>query len=219
MINENLLKLIKYYTTKKTDEFLKELSSLSKPTLISVFCDLLTLYINDKNSSKLREIITAIISDCEILTEKLGYNGFRIETPNTKIFCEIKPKNVNTPCVKKLDGRGQFTDYTPERFEKDKKINLKILISGFIDGKLIYIIEIPFNCLEKHILNKLRKKFGDNLERKKGNYLRTLEFSYLSYKNCEYIELIFLSENIEEYKNCLTKPFYEFLKSLKGEKK
>ncbi|RUM58665.1 MAG: hypothetical protein DSY59_05500 [Persephonella sp.] len=45
------------------------------------------------------------------------------------------------------------------------------------------------------------------------------EFSYLSYKNCEYIELIFLAKNIEEYKNCLTKPFYEFLKSLKEKNK
>jgi hypothetical protein len=32
------------------------------------------------------------------------------------------------------------------RLKRDKKENLNILVSGFIDGKLIYIIEFPFNC-------------------------------------------------------------------------
>ncbi len=47
-MNETPLKAIKLYTTNTGDEFVKFLSDLSKPTLIGLFTDLLTLYMNDK---------------------------------------------------------------------------------------------------------------------------------------------------------------------------
>ncbi|EDP75475.1 hypothetical protein [Hydrogenivirga sp. 128-5-R1-1] len=142
-MNETLLKAIKLYATNTGDEFVKFLNGLSKPTLIGVFTDLLTLYMNDKNSSKLREMITAVISGYEFSTEKLGYNGYKMAAPGgTKVFCEIKPKNTYDCEKKKLNGGGTFNDYTPERFEK---------------GKLLFILEFPFTCLKSKIEYQLKK--------------------------------------------------------------
>ncbi|MGL4347767.1 MAG: hypothetical protein ACRCR9_06790 [Chitinophagaceae bacterium] len=47
--------------------------------------------------------------------------------------------------------KGNFTDYTTERLEKDLKEKLNMLSSGFIDGELQYILEYPFNVLEKRL--------------------------------------------------------------------
>ncbi len=85
-------------------------------------------------------MITAVISGYEFSTEKLGYNGYKMAVPGgTKVFCEIKPKNVDDCEKKKLNGGGTFNDYTPERFEKDIKENPYILASGFAKGKLLFI--------------------------------------------------------------------------------
>ncbi len=76
------------------------MNGLSKPSLIALFIDLLTLYFNDKNSSRLRELTTLWVCGFQPNTEKLGYNGYR-----------IKPQNTDDP-KKKLNGGGSFNDYT-----------------------------------------------------------------------------------------------------------
>ncbi|WP_457601485.1 hypothetical protein [Hydrogenivirga sp.] len=55
-MNDTLLRAIEIYATRSSAEFLSFLNGLSKPTLMSLFTDLLTFYMNDKNSSKLREL-------------------------------------------------------------------------------------------------------------------------------------------------------------------
>ena len=84
-MNATLSKIIKSYSTDKHSKYISELHNLSKDRLIAIFTDLLTTYINDKNSSTLREYLTVLylsqailivliklaIMDSTILLEKL----------------------------------------------------------------------------------------------------------------------------------------------------
>lgn len=60
---------------------------------------------------------------------KIGYNGFKQDTfiPGKTIKCEAKPKNVDTSLksLRKLNGGGNFTDYTFERFVRHLKDQLQ----------------------------------------------------------------------------------------------
>ncbi|GIW23269.1 MAG: hypothetical protein KatS3mg068_2276 [Candidatus Sericytochromatia bacterium] len=170
-MNHELLNVIKKYTIESHNELICYLLEKSKDNIIAMLIDLLTMYINDKNSSTIREIINVVLAaGYEHNMGKIGYNGFKqnINIDGNYIKCEAKPKNINTEefekfkkgqrktCPSKLNGGGNFTDYTFSRFEKDKKENLNMLISGSIDGRLIYILEFPFNY----------HKFLSNLEEK-----------------------------------------------------
>ena len=102
------------------------MNGLSKPSLIALFIDLLTLYFNDKNSSRLRELTNLWV---------FGYNGYRMDADTgRRVDCEVKPQNTDDP-RKKLNGGGSFNDYTLQRFSKDLENNPIILVSGFIFPK------------------------------------------------------------------------------------
>jgi hypothetical protein len=80
------------------------LNGLSKPSLIALFIEL--------NSSKLRELTTLWLCGFQPNTEKLGYNGYRMDADTgRRVDCEVKPQNTNDP-KKKLNGGGSFNDYT-----------------------------------------------------------------------------------------------------------
>ncbi|MEO0224209.1 MAG: hypothetical protein ABIL76_03850 [candidate division WOR-3 bacterium] len=209
-MNQNLYKIIELYATTGFEELVRFLNGLSKPALISTLIDFVTIYINDKNSSKLREILTLKIAGYEPLEEKLGYNGYKLEIGQKgKIFCEVKPQNTITH-KRKLDGGGSFNDYTKERFEKDSKQNLMILSSGFVGGKLIYVFEFPFECIKERLRMQLEKRFPS--ARKKGEYLRSASFSFKHYKDCKDLKVVFCTEKINEFKKFLTRDIYNFLK-------
>lgn len=147
---------------------------------------------NDKNSSTLREFITVSLAGYKHRPEKIGHNGFR---QNTEIggevkSCEAKPQNISSEDTKnkkssrKLDGGGNFTDYTNKRLKKDLTNDLSLLISGFVDGQLLYVFEFPFRfkSFVKRLKIQLKKRFpkGD----KSGQYLRGDRFNYKDYMNC-----------------------------------
>jgi hypothetical protein len=233
-MNQELAIVIKKYSIGNHQELNSYLIGKSKDTLISIFVDLLTMYINDKNSSTIREFITVTMAGYEHSTSKIGYNGFRQDSfkPGRTFKCEAKPKNVNTEefekykrgerktLPSKLNGGGNFTDYTPARLEKDlKEKDLNILVSGFIDGRLIYIIEFPFNSPDfvKNLENKLNKwknklRGSNSL---KGQFLRSADFDYKDFINCKDLKIVYLLNKSEltKYEPYIVKPFYEFLKN------
>lgn len=221
-MNQELANAIKIYSTGLHNELSNYLLNKSKDTLIGMFVDLLTMYINDKNSSTIREFITVSIAGYKHKEGKIGYNGFKQSTyiSGGIIQCEAKPKNIYTCSmpIRKLNGGGNFTDYTFKRLERDKKEkDLNILISGFIDGKLIYILEFPFKYSEfiNHLENQLAK-FENKLKdgrKTVGQFLRSANFDYKHYINCPNVKIIFLLEKskLKEYKKYIVKDFYEFL--------
>lgn len=226
-MNKELAAVLKIYSTDAHERFTNRLVNSSKETLISLFTDLLTTYINDRNSSKLREYVTVVIAGYEHSEGKIGFNGFKQNSivGGEPIACEAKPKNFNTEDLRahqegkrskpaKLNGGGNFTDYTYPRFKKDKKKNPHILVSGFVDGKLIYVLEFPFKTksfiakLEK----QLRKQFSDKIHIK-GRYLRSASFGYQDYIYSNGIKVIFLlsQKELGAQRMYFSKKFFNFL--------
>ena len=188
-MNEDLLKLIQDFATKDHAEINKSLFGKSKEELISMLTDLLTAYFNDLNSSTLRETVVVRLSGFQPTAEKLGYDGYRQDAASGRVeHCEVKPKNIQSATKAKsrpkLSGQGNFTDYTWQRFHKNLEDNPRMLVAGFIDGRLVYIFEFDFK--EEDFTAKLRavlaRRFpnGENIE---GEYLRSASFSFKNYAN------------------------------------
>jgi len=150
-MNKELAEVIKLYATVSNKDLNNYLLEKSKNTLIALLTDLITMYINDKNSSTLREFLTVTIAGYEHTEGKIGYNGYKQMVYEKPIMCEAKPKNVRSDGKRKLNGGGNFTDYTHERLKRDLKTNLRMLVSGFVNGKLIYILNF------RSIMNSLLK--------------------------------------------------------------
>ena len=110
-MNKELEEIIMKYSIGNHKELVNKLLDKSKDNIISILIDLLTLYMNDKNSSTLRELITVILSGYKHSERKIGFNGFRQTSIGKTLFCEAKPKNFDT-----------------EEFEKYKKKKEKILL-------------------------------------------------------------------------------------------
>lgn len=228
-MNNELSEVIKTYATKSHKELANLLLDKSKDQLIALLNSLLTVYINDKNSSLLREYITVSLAGYIPTETKIGYNGFKqsIEVGGKSIACEAKPQNLNTEDnnqkknPRRLNGGGNFTDYTHKRLARDRKENLNMLTAGFVDGELIYVLEFSFNCLSfvKRLKTQLKKRFpsGD----KPGEFLRSANFTFEHYKNCRKIEIIYLEKKkLEKHKKHLTQKYYDFLiKKMKNETK
>lgn len=70
-MTENLKELIKNLFCKTHQELNAKLLDLSKDDLIAVFNNLLTMYINDKNSSTIREFITVSLAGYSHSIKKL----------------------------------------------------------------------------------------------------------------------------------------------------
>ena len=201
-MNEDLLQLITDYTTKEPAEVSNSLHSKSKHNLISMLLDLLTIYYNDVNSSTMQELVVAILAGYQPNPEKLGYNGFRQNTLTGKVeHCEIKPRNYRRDSTaknpKKLNGGGNFTDYTWARFQEHQAEDLNMLVAGFVDGLLIYIFEFSFNepSFTFQLQKQLEREFPDG--DLTGKYLRSAEFSFSHYKDVESLETIYTASRQE----------------------
>ena len=201
-MNRDLLETINDYATKEHTEISVNLLGKSKDNLVAMLLDLLTTYYNDLNSSTMRELVVAILSGYEPNREKLGYNGFRQNTLTGAVeHCEIKPKNIRSDSTaktpRKLDGGGNFTDYTWEKFERHQKESPNMLVAGFIDGRLIHIFEFSFN--EQSFISRLRERLearfpnGDVI----GQYLRSAQFTFNHYKDAESLKIIYTAPSQE----------------------
>jgi len=213
-MNQDLIQVVIYYATKPHKELNELLLSKSKDNLISGFTDLLTAYINDKNSSSLREFVTVSTAGYQHNSNKLGYNGFKQNSAigGIPIACEAKPKNIQTEgydqrkTKPKLNGEGGFNDYTFDRLQKDFQNNLNILSSGFVDGELLYILEFPFSLVYEHLKTKVPEK------RTIGTYTRMASFNFSHYTGSPKVKVIYLNKNsIQNNKKYFNKKFYQFL--------
>ena len=195
-MNKDLLQLINNYATKEHSEISVNLLGKSKDSLISMLLDLLTTYFNDLSSSTMRELTVAVLSGYEPNPEKLGYNDFR---QNTLIgiteSCEIKLKNIRSDStaktLRKLDGSGNFTDYTLEKFKRHQEEKPNMLVAGFIDGRLIHIFEFSFN--EQSFTSRLQEQFDRHFPNGDvpGQYLRNAQFTFNHYKDAKSLKTIY----------------------------
>ncbi|MCY4042566.1 MAG: hypothetical protein OXF45_01935 [Candidatus Dadabacteria bacterium] len=215
-MNSDLVEVIRTYATKSHSDLNDLLLGKSKHNIISILVDLLTTYYNDKNSSTLREFVVVSLSGFESNPDKIGYNGYKHDGIGKRTkFCEAKPKNVNTNDTKpkRLNGGGNFTDYTWARLRKDKRSNPTMLIGGFVDGRLIYIFKFPFNSkgFISRLEYQLNSKFPDGDI--SGIFLRSASFGFNHYRDARGLEVeIFVSrQELPQYENSITKGLYSFI--------
>ena len=210
-MNRELESIVKAYATLDTKGFVSELNKRSKPTLIGVISDLMTAYMNDLNSSFLRELVTVSLAGYSHIEKKVGYNGMRHNTYGKPEYCEAKPQNVRLDGRRKLNGGGSFNDYTWERFRKDERENPNILTSGFVEGKLVFIYEFPFFCIKERLREQLKRRFPDGDI--PGQYLRSASFTFKHYKDCSDLRNVFVvpAPKLMEYRRYITRPLFEAL--------
>ncbi len=96
-MNKELAEILNLYSTGTHGELSSYLVCKSKDTLIGILVDLITMYINDKNSSTVREFITVTLAGYEHKEAKIGYNGFKQDAfvQGKTLKCEAKPKNFD----------------------------------------------------------------------------------------------------------------------------
>lgn len=231
-MNQELTNVIKIYSTGSHQELSNYLIGKPKDTLIGILVDLLTLYINDKNSYMIREFITVTLAGYKHKEGKIGYNGFKqnVFIPGKTIKCEAKPKNIGSEEFEKfnrvdrktnpakLNGGGNFTDYSLARLERDKREkDLNMLISGFIDGKLVYIIEFPFNFKDlRENLERQIQKWQEKLKGSKstkGQFLRSATFDYRSFIRCPDLKIVYFltKDKLTKYESYISNGFYKLL--------
>ena len=207
-MNHALLNLITTYATRDHAEVRACLLGMSKDLHIAVTTDLLTAYFNDKNSSTLREWVTATLCGYQHQPRKLGYNGYRHDSFGNIQHCEVKPQNCDTSSggdsYRTLNGSGNFNGYTHKRFKKDQRENPALLISGFVDGRLVYILEVPFNTpgIVKTIAKKMDHFLPDG-DKTSHYVIGGANFAFADYKDSPDLKIRYVEplEKLEERAN------------------
>ncbi len=210
MLSDQAAEVIQKFFLEQ-DEFAQWIAHQSSDKLAAVLSEILRLYANDKNSSTLREWVVLRIAGCHQRAEKIGYNGYKGNEPY-----EVKPRNIRSKEQKrKLNGDGNFTDFTDERLEKYTKDAVHVLVAGFVDGNLIYVLEVPFECLQERLRQQLEQKFAR--QRPKGVFLRSANFSFRDYESDRRVRCLFLASNWRIYQDYLTEHFQCYLEGLERE--
>jgi hypothetical protein len=210
-INTRILKLAKAYCTDKS-----ELEKLMADYPVEAKSDILSfleINFNDPNFSSLAEAVPLEICGYNSYGPKHGYDGFLGESYDSAYeYAEQKPKKslIDDDGVVKnqLNGGGGFADYTLTRLERDKLLGdkLVLVISGFANGDLLYVYKVPHNY----------EKFMGRIEERTIKLIadgkRVLpDFSYIHYKDCEDIDIVWLRNDIENYQKYMSGPFYNWL--------
>jgi hypothetical protein len=165
---------------------------------------------NDVNGATFREEMTCVVAGYENIPGKLGYDAKDLKK---KRFVEIKPKNFHESEPKrKLNGGGNFTDFTWARDKKYSDDDVVMCVSGFCHGQLVYVVEFDYNAKDfRHkIRNTVRRSLPDGDV--KGRYCRTVGFSYLDWKQSSPV-VVWSSPNFDAFRNTMSEPFYSYFKT------
>ena len=191
--------------------------TLSKASLIKKrgkhYTNLVDIYLNDLNSSKLRQDVVCNILGMKISNNKLGYDS---EGSND----EVKPKNISSTSKNKSKNKlncvGNYSDLTHKRHKKYVEDNAIIHSAGFIDGQLMYIIKIPYIGIESHFQKTLNEKLPDG--DLPNRYVRSASFGFKEIKNCQTVEIEFVRENVDDYSSFIVKELYNYIKEKNDDK-
>jgi hypothetical protein len=152
--------------------------------------NLILSYLSDKNSSTLREAITANICGYKWSSEKLGYDAF---DESRQLPVEIKPK-LKTKSG--FNGNGNFSDLTPEKVNEMLQNNLIMVSSLFHNSQLIHVIEFPFLVIHPVIEKQVFEKCVIN----KQKQARSANFSSKDYHDSD-IKIHYLNAELSKINN------------------
>lgn len=172
-------------------------------------------YLNDGRSYYAHELIT--LESCGYTPSNLmrGFDG--VNTDNAQ-WVEVKTSNLSAYTGKdwtKLDGGGKFSNMKLERLEKYENADLQMVIGNFVNGKLLYVLQFPYNYepFKMHLRNQVEEKFpnGDVV-----GLSFTPSFRYTQYKDCPDLKLTFVSKSFGESKaKYVVKGLYDLVYKLK----
>ena len=179
----------------------KSISELSEELKTNLLLEILNEMSCDKNSSSFREGVTLRVLGKKQSVTKLGYDSD--EEP-----IEVKPKNISSNSNKRFDGSGNFSDFTWARHKKYVSDNVKMLVSGFLDGKVLFVISFNYNSpefvkeVERHLIKHLPD--GDITSR----YVRSVKFNYKHFMTSDSLKIEYLVPELSKFESKFTKPFY-----------
>lgn len=159
---------------------------------------------NDCNSSFFREDVTKWLIGRKASSGKHGYD-------DDELPIEVKPKNYTGKA--KLNGGGSFNDFTWKRDKKYHEDGVVMVVSGFVYGKPVFVVEFTYDDIRDKIQTALNKQLpeGDvpNI------YVRSTSFSYLNWKDSSF-NLRFLVPDLENYKKYMVGGLYNTLRMVNG---
>lgn len=168
--------------------------------LLSLCGNMIHQMLNDKNSGFLRERVTLNLLGLEQNMSKNGYDS-------TSGNYEVKPTNISKSGKRKLNGHGNITDHRWERHEKFLNDNMKLLLSGWVDGCIIYIVEVDYKDIRTHMESQLSKHLPNGDE--KNRYVRSASVSHTHYQQA--LKVRWVSHHLKEYKFFVAKNLYNCL--------
>lgn len=175
-------------------------------------------YLNDGRSYYAHELIT--LESCGYTPSNL-IRGFDGVNANNAQWVEVKTSNLSAYTGKdwtKLDGGGKFSNMRLERLEKYESSNLQMVVGNFVNGKLQYVLEFPYNYtpFKQHLRNQMEAKFPD------GDVVGmsyTPSFRYTHYRDCPDLKLTYVSNNFGDAKTkYVVKGLYDLVYELKENK-
>ena len=193
--------------------------------------------INQKKSERLAskdvdwpEIHTATMAGFIHSPQRFGFDGY---DEVRGLYCEVKSssKIINKDILRKftmghisqrnqlignpIDGRGVFSLFTHNAYERYMTEDVRMLISAYINGVLMFVIEFPFkhHTFEQHIHRMLKQALPDG---DKPGRAKTISFGYNQYKDCADAKLLYLTHegNHKVLKGACSKHFFSYLTSL-----
>jgi hypothetical protein len=159
--------------------------------------------------------------------KKFGFDGFD-ESRGVHYEVKSSSKIIDRGLIKKfadgtivkrnefihnpIDGRGVFSLMTHDAYQRHLNHPVNMLVSAYINGVLMFIIEFPFShpTFNEHINRILEKALpgGDSPGKSK-----TVSFTYSQYKDCKSARLVYMTQvaNQRILKGACTKNFYNYL--------
>ena len=98
-MNQELSNVLKIYRTQKHIDFTSRFLDSSKDTVIILFTDFLTMYINDNFFSTILEYLTVVISDYNHSEGKIRFNGFKQSSITAADFHNLDKKTNLKICL------------------------------------------------------------------------------------------------------------------------
>jgi hypothetical protein len=157
------------------------------------YTDLALAYLSDKNSSTLREAITANICGYEWITTKLGFDAVDTATGE---FKEIKPKLWSKG---RADGGGNFSDLTPKRIAAFKEQPSGMISSFFVNNKLAYVIEYKLS----DIMQRLEEQVHLKCVVQQNQYARSCTFNFKHYMDSPHLKIHYIDMQLIDETQCL----------------
>lgn len=152
--------------------------------------------LGDSNSSMLREAMILRMLKYISYPEKHGMDGY---CPTTGKQKEVKPRFIVEG--EKVGRSGNFNDMTYELL--DKKDGCDVICAAFHEGRLMYIVEFPYEVIKPRLKEKIDSaKIGKRV---------VCDFGYKHYDH-DSLRVRYLNEKLIKDTNSLSKPHLDMLK-------